>query len=103
MLEKKNPGAWFFSPQNLIPTFGFGADRQKSFLLDVGLEGGSDSEGIPAHVQAALGGVQDDEGEDPIQVFSGVLRPSTCVQVYDDLPVTRRGGVESKLFLQLLL
>lgn len=92
-----------FSPQNLFPTFGFGTNRQKSFLLDVGLEGGSDSEGIPAHVHAALRGVQDDEGEDAVQVFSGVLRPSPCVQVNDDLPVTRRGSVESKLFLQLLL
>ena len=103
MLEKKNPGAWFFSPQNLIPTFGFGADRQKSFLLDVGLEGGSDSEGIPAHVHSALCGVQDNEGEDSVQVFGCVLRPSPGVQVYDDLPVTRCGSVESKLFLQLLL
>ena len=87
----------------MIPTFGFGTDRQKPFLLDVGLEGGSDSEGIPPHIHAALRGVQDDEGEDSVQVFGGVLRPSPGVQVYDDFPVTRRGRVKTKLFLQLLL
>lgn len=85
-----------------INTFSFRADGKESLLFNVRFKTGSDAERIPADVHAPFRRVQDDETEDAVQVFGGVLRPSLGVQVNDDLAVTGCGRVKVKLLLELL-
>lgn len=83
-------------------TFSLRADGKESLLFDVRFKTGSDTERIPADVHAPFRRVQDDETEDTVQVFGGVLRPSFGVQVNDDLTVTGSRRVKVKLLLELL-
>lgn len=83
-------------------TFSLRADGKESLLFDVRFKTGSDTERIPADVHAPFRRVQDDETEDTVQVFGGVLRPSLGVQVNDDLTVTGSRRVKVKLLLELL-